>query len=164
MSAKLFLHLSFFLFLSVHANFLRFCPYFFLPIFCPAKKSKALRTFTNREMVIFYPPPPSLFPFITFSSLSLSLSFTHISHSLPLSVSMFIHLLIPLTLTLLVAISFSQYLPTQVFPFFKKMGHPRPLFRLFSVFSRNITILQQIYVKNVHPVYSDEIRTHNFGT
>ena len=43
------------------------------------------------------------------------------------------------------------------------MGHPRPIFRLiFSLFQTNInTILQQINVKNVHPVYSTGIRTHD---
>ena len=43
------------------------------------------------------------------------------------------------------------------------MGQPRPLFRLFSVFfKKNInTILQQIHVKNVHPVYGPGIRTHD---
>ena len=34
--------------------------------------------------------------------------------------------------------------------FFKKMGHPRPLFRLFSVFfKQTIQFLQQMNVKNV---------------
>ena len=31
------------------------------------------------------------------------------------------------------------------------MGHSRPLFRLFSVFAKNITFLQQCNVKSVHP-------------
>ena len=39
------------------------------------------------------------------------------------------------------------------------MGQPRPLYRLFLVFSKLIwKILQQI---NVHPVYGVGIRTHN---
>ena len=36
--------------------------------------------------------------------------------------------------------------------------HP---FHLFSSFQTNITILQQINVKNVHPVYGARIRTHD---
>ena len=44
--------------------------------------------------------------------------------------------------------------------FFNKMGHPWPLFHLFLSFQTNITILQQINVKNVHPVYGAGIRTH----
>ena len=38
-----------------------------------------------------------------------------------------------------------------------------PLFRLFSFFPTNFNIyfLQQIYVKNVHPVYGAGIQTHN---
>ena len=43
-----------------------------------------------------------------------------------------------------------------------KMGHPRSLFRLFSVFLKKATqILQQINVKNVHPVAGARIRTHD---
>ena len=41
------------------------------------------------------------------------------------------------------------------------MGHPRPLFRLFSSFQANIIFLQQIYVKNVHPVYGAGTQTHD---
>ena len=43
------------------------------------------------------------------------------------------------------------------------MGHPRPLFRLFSSFQTNITILTTNIGmwKNVHPVYGAGIRTHN---
>ena len=45
---------------------------------------------------------------------------------------------------------------------FKKMGQPRPLFNLFSVFSNELyKFLQQIYVKNVNPVYGARIRTHD---
>ena len=43
---------------------------------------------------------------------------------------------------------FLKLLPfTHIDANFSKMGQPRPLFHLFSSF------LQQIYVKNVHPVY-----------
>ena len=46
--------------------------------------------------------------------------------------------------------------------FFKKFGHPNPLFRLFSVLSKQtLQFLQQIYVKNIHPVYGAGIRNHN---
>ena len=46
--------------------------------------------------------------------------------------------------------------------FFKKMGHPRPPFRLFQVFfKQTIQILQQIDVKNVHPVSGAGVQTHN---
>ena len=43
------------------------------------------------------------------------------------------------------------------------MEHPRPLFRLFSVFfkEKSMQILQQINVKRVHPVYGLGIRTHD---
>ena len=44
--------------------------------------------------------------------------------------------------------------------FFLKMGHPRPLFRLFSVFFKQTLQFLQ-YVKNVHPVYGAGIRTHD---
>ena len=43
------------------------------------------------------------------------------------------------------------------------IGHPRPLFRLFSVIFKQTS--KQIYNKqmgkNVYPVYSTGIRTHN---
>ena len=42
-----------------------------------------------------------------------------------------------------------------------KNGPTRPLFHLFSSFQTHITILQQIKVKNVHPVYGAGIRTHD---
>ena len=46
--------------------------------------------------------------------------------------------------------------------FFLKMGQLRPLFHLFSSFQRHITIFtKKINVKNVHPVYSAGIRTHD---
>ena len=46
--------------------------------------------------------------------------------------------------------------------FLKKMCQPRPIFRLFLVFSnKHYKFLQQIYVKNVHPVYGAGIQTHN---
>ena len=42
------------------------------------------------------------------------------------------------------------------------MGHPRPLFRSFSVFFKHkMQILQQINVKNVRPVSSAGIQTHD---
>ena len=42
------------------------------------------------------------------------------------------------------------------------MGHSVPLFRLFSVyFKQTIQILQQIKVKNVHPVSDAGIQTHD---
>ena len=48
--------------------------------------------------------------------------------------------------------------------FFKKMGQPRPLFRLFSVFfKQTMQFLQQINVKHVHPVYGAGIQTHNLS-
>ena len=45
----------------------------------------------------------------------------------------------------------------------KKIGQPRPLFHLFSVlFKRTLLhFLQQINVRNAHPVYDAWIRTHN---
>ena len=42
------------------------------------------------------------------------------------------------------------------------MGHPRLLFHLFSdFFKQTIQILQQINVKNVHPVSGAGIQTHD---
>ena len=42
------------------------------------------------------------------------------------------------------------------------MGQPRPLFCLFSVFSKkHYNFLQQINVKKVHPVYGTGIRTQD---
>ena len=42
------------------------------------------------------------------------------------------------------------------------MGHPRPLFRLFSVFSnKQYNFYNKSMWKNVHPVYSTGIWTHN---
>ena len=49
--------------------------------------------------------------------------------------------------------SVNQIAPKLIHSFFLKMGQPRPLFHLFSVFSNKHQFLQQIYVKNVHPVY-----------
>ena len=43
--------------------------------------------------------------------------------------------------------------------FFLKMG--QALFHLVSSFQTHITILQQITVKNVHPVYGARIQTHD---
>ena len=42
------------------------------------------------------------------------------------------------------------------------MGQRRPLFHLFSVFfKQTIQFLQQINVKNAHPVYGAGIWTHD---
>ena len=43
------------------------------------------------------------------------------------------------------------------------MGHPRPLFRLFSVFFKQtlIQFYNKLMWKNVRPVYSTGIRTHD---
>ena len=41
------------------------------------------------------------------------------------------------------------------------MGQPRALFHLFSSFQTQFQFLQQINVKNVHPLYGDGIRTHD---
>ena len=38
------------------------------------------------------------------------------------------------------------------------MGHSQPLFYLLTSFKQS---LQQIYVKNVHPVYGAGIQTHD---
>ena len=52
--------------------------------------------------------------------------------------------------------------------FFKKMGQPRPLFRLLSVFSnKHYNFYNNNMWKYVHPVYGAGIRTHdhkNFNT
>ena len=48
--------------------------------------------------------------------------------------------------------------------FFLKMGHPRPLFVYFHLFKETLQFLQQINVKNVHPIYSDGIQTHDLWT
>ena len=40
------------------------------------------------------------------------------------------------------------------------MGHPHPLFRLFSSF-QSLQLLLQIYVKNVHPGYGFRIRIYD---
>ena len=43
------------------------------------------------------------------------------------------------------------------------MGHPRPLFLFIFVFSNETSLqfLQEICVKNVHPVYGAGIQTNN---
>ena len=43
------------------------------------------------------------------------------------------------------------------------MGHPRPLFRLFLVFFKQVSIqfYNKLMWKNVHPVYGTGIRTHD---
>ena len=46
--------------------------------------------------------------------------------------------------------------------FFSKMGQPRPLSFIFGLFKQILLqFLQQINVKNVHPVSGAGIRTHN---
>ena len=46
--------------------------------------------------------------------------------------------------------------------FLKKMGQPRPLFHLFTVFSnKHYNFYNKYMWKNVHPVYGAGIRTHN---
>ena len=48
------------------------------------------------------------------------------------------------------------------FLFFLKMGQPRPLFCLFSVFSnKHYNFYNKYLWKNVHPVYGAGIRTHD---
>ena len=49
------------------------------------------------------------------------------------------------------------------FFFLEKMDQPRPLFVFFGLFKQTIDFLQQINVKNVHPVYGAGIRTHNLS-
>ena len=45
---------------------------------------------------------------------------------------------------------------------FSEVHQNRPLFHLFSSFQTNILqFFQQIFVKNVHPVYGAGIRTHD---
>ena len=42
------------------------------------------------------------------------------------------------------------------------MGHPRPLFCLFSLFfKQTLQLFKQMNVKNIHPVYSRDIWTHD---
>ena len=57
--------------------------------------------------------------------------------------------------------SFSQLLSLLWSFFKKKLGQPRPLFIYFRRFKHTLQILQQINVKNVHPVYGVGIGTHN---
>ena len=47
--------------------------------------------------------------------------------------------------------------------FFQKMGHPRSLLCLFSVFFKqtSFNFYNKLIWKNVHPVYGTGIRTHN---
>ena len=47
--------------------------------------------------------------------------------------------------------------------FFFKMGQPRPLlWFIFGIFKQtSLQFLQQMYVKNVHPVYCAGIQTNN---
>ena len=52
--------------------------------------------------------------------------------------------------------------PGLLLVFLKKWANPGLFFIYFWSFQTNIiTILQQIYVKNVHPVYNTGIRTHD---
>ena len=41
------------------------------------------------------------------------------------------------------------------------MGFSQPLFVYFHLFKLTLQFLQKMYVKNVHPVYSAGIQTHN---
>ena len=41
------------------------------------------------------------------------------------------------------------------------MGHPGLFFIYFCLFKQALQFLQQIYEKNVHPVYGAGIQTHN---
>ena len=45
--------------------------------------------------------------------------------------------------------------------FFKRIGHPQPLFIYFRLFKQTLQFLRQINVKNVHPVFSTGIQTHD---
>ena len=44
---------------------------------------------------------------------------------------------------------------------FFSLGHSRPILVFSRLFKQTLQFLQQIYVKNVHPVYGASIRTHN---
>ena len=47
--------------------------------------------------------------------------------------------------------------------FLKKLDHPRHIFHLYlAFFKQTLQFLQQINVKNVHPVYGAGIQTHDF--
>ena len=45
--------------------------------------------------------------------------------------------------------------------FFKQIGHPRPLFVYFRLFKQTLQFLQQMNVRNIHPVYGAGNRTHD---
>ena len=45
----------------------------------------------------------------------------------------------------------------------KKWANPSLFLHIFSLFKQTIQFLQQINVKNVHPVYSTGIRTHDLS-
>ena len=47
---------------------------------------------------------------------------------------------------------------------FKKWAIPGLFFVFFRIFKQTLQFLQQIHVKNVHPVNGAGIRTHNFRT
>jgi len=51
--------------------------------------------------------------------------------------------------------------PTFVQPLFEKNGPTQASFSFIFVFSNALQFLQQINVKNFHPVYGARIRTHN---
>ena len=46
--------------------------------------------------------------------------------------------------------------------FFKKWANPG-LFFMFGLFKQTIQFLQQINVKNIHPIYGAGIRTHDLS-
>ena len=50
---------------------------------------------------------------------------------------------------------------TRVLIFFKKMGQPRPLFRLFQTNNTIFTTYQCEKCPNVHPVYGAGMNTHD---
>ena len=43
---------------------------------------------------------------------------------------------------------------------FKEIGHPRPLFVNFCLLKQTLQIVEQLNVKNVHPVNGARLRTH----
>ena len=45
--------------------------------------------------------------------------------------------------------------------FFKKWANPASFLFIFGLFKQTLQFLQQIYVKNVHPVYGARIRTYD---
>ena len=51
---------------------------------------------------------------------------------------------------------------TILFSFFSNRPSPSSFWFIFVFFKHTLQFLQQIYVKNVHPVYRAGIKTHNF--